>query len=256
MFSANQRDEFDRRGFVRLPGAIPKADVDAMLDRVWDALASLHGVHRDAPETWTVPQPRGFKTLERSGAFESVGNPMVREALDELLGRNTWRTTWRWGHLLAKFSVARTWDVPYQAWHLDSTASVPAGTLPGVTLFTFLASVSKGGGGTLVVEGSHRLVEDLMLNAKHAMSGRSRDIRKKLMRAVPWLRDLWSRGGGEREERFMNEGVTTRGVDLRVVELTGEPGDVILMNPLVFHTAAPNRRADPRLMLVDFITVS
>jgi hypothetical protein len=44
------------------------------------------------------------------------------------------------------------------------------------------------------------------------------------------------------------------GVPLKVVELTGEPADVFLMHPLLMHTAAPNSRAEPRLMISGGIT--
>jgi hypothetical protein len=42
------------------------------------------------------------------------------------------------------------------------------------------------------------------------------------------------------------------GVEVRVVELCGEPGDVVLMNPRCLHAAAPNAGASPRLMQSDF----
>jgi hypothetical protein len=38
-------------------------------------------------------------------------------------------------------------------------------------------------------------------------------------------------------------------VPLRVVELTGKPGDVILMHGDSFHAVAPNRLTEPRMML-------
>ena len=39
------------------------------------------------------------------------------------------------------------------------------------------------------------------------------------------------------------------GVPLEVVELTGAPGDVWLMDLWVLHTRCPNESAEPRLML-------
>jgi ectoine hydroxylase-related dioxygenase (phytanoyl-CoA dioxygenase family) len=39
----------------------------------------------------------------------------------------------------------------------------------------------------------------------------------------------------------------------RVVELTGEPGDVVVMHSDCFHAAAPNRLAEPRMMLTGMI---
>ncbi len=38
-------------------------------------------------------------------------------------------------------------------------------------------------------------------------------------------------------------------VELRVVEMVGEPGDVILMHPLMLHAASPNCSDVPRMVL-------
>jgi ectoine hydroxylase-related dioxygenase (phytanoyl-CoA dioxygenase family) len=40
------------------------------------------------------------------------------------------------------------------------------------------------------------------------------------------------------------------GVPLRVVELTGEPGDMVFCHPVMVHCAAPNRGVRPRFMRV------
>lgn len=51
----------------------------------------------------------------------------------------------------------------------------------------------------------------------------------------------------------MNDGAVVDGVPLRVVELTGEPGDVILMHCDCFHAATPNRLTEPRMMLTGMV---
>jgi hypothetical protein len=38
------------------------------------------------------------------------------------------------------------------------------------------------------------------------------------------------------------------GIPLRVVELTGHPGDVVLIHPWTIHTVAPNVGPTPRFM--------
>jgi ectoine hydroxylase-related dioxygenase (phytanoyl-CoA dioxygenase family) len=38
-------------------------------------------------------------------------------------------------------------------------------------------------------------------------------------------------------------------VELRVVELTGDPGDVILMHPVMMHAGSVNCSSSPRLVL-------
>jgi len=73
--------------------------------------------------------------------------------------------------------------------------------------------------------------------------------------AHPWLGGLWKPGdGGDRIQRYMYDGTIIDGVPLRVVELTGEPGDVILMHSDCFHAVAPNRLTQPRMMLTDMVS--
>jgi hypothetical protein len=40
------------------------------------------------------------------------------------------------------------------------------------------------------------------------------------------------------------------GVPLRVVELTGGPGDMVFCHPVMVHCAAPNRGTRPRFMRI------
>ena len=48
----------------------------------------------------------------------------------------------------------------------------------------------------------------------------------------------------------MDRETIVEGVPLRVVELTGEPGDMVFCHPLMVHCAAPNRGARPRFMRI------
>ena len=55
----------------------------------------------------------------------------------------------------------------------------------------------------------------------------------------------------------MGRETIVEGVPLRVVELTGEPGDMVFCHPLIVHCAAPNRGARPRFMRIkqQFLTL-
>ena len=69
------------------------------------------------------------------------------------------------------------------------------------------------------------------------------------MRSHPWIRDLMSTGGpGDRVGRFMHEETLIDGIPVRVVELTGAAGDVVLMHPWMFHAPAANCCPTPRMM--------
>lgn len=254
MLTIAQRSEFDRLGIVRLPGAIPSADVEHMREGLWAALRSQHGVLREAPETWTVLLPAGFQALVRSGAFALMASGPVCEALDDLLGHGAWQQPGRWGQPLVTFPRRGQWDVPHKHWHLDVVADAPISELPGVQIFGYLNSVESQGGGTVVVTGSHRLVEALGTRTDASAPTRSAEIRKALVRAEPWIEALFSRNeGADRIGTFMAEHVGSDGTTLQVVELTGEPGDVVLMDVRLLHAFAPNCRTTPRLMLAQRI---
>jgi hypothetical protein len=53
----------------------------------------------------------------------------------------------------------------------------------------------------------------------------------------------------DRITRFMSLGTVVDGVDVRVVELVGEPGDVAVMHPWAFHAPAPNCATAVRMMV-------
>ena len=54
----------------------------------------------------------------------------------------------------------------------------------------------------------------------------------------PWHFDMPARGPTDRFARFMIGGDEIDGVRVRVIEATGEPGDVCLMHPWTLHTTA------------------
>lgn len=96
-----------------------------------------------------------------------------------------------------------------------------------------------------MVAGSHRLLNN-------GSRVRSKNIKKRL-RHLPYFQDLMSKQSVERE-RFLTESGSAQDPDagevpLRVVELSGRPGDVYLTDMCLLHTLAPNATDKPRVML-------
>jgi hypothetical protein len=54
----------------------------------------------------------------------------------------------------------------------------------------------------------------------------------------------------DRIAAFMDRETLVDGVPLRVVELTGEPGDMVFCHPVMVHCVAPNRGTRPRFMRI------
>ena len=250
--TSQQLAVFEQTGVVRLPGFLPKENIAAMADAIWADLRRRFGVERDRRDTWLLAPhgPRGWQALIRSGAFSPLGTPELRELGDAFLGQGAWTPPKRWGQPLVTFPTG-DWDVPHASWHIDLPASGSLGRLSVLRIFAFLEPVAPRGGGTAYVAGSHRAVVD---RAREA--GRERKLSSHHMRAVlqaeePWLADLLSAGGADRIDRFMHRWGEMRGYPVRVEEMTGDPGDIILMHPAMIHVGTPNGLDRPRMMLVE-----
>lgn len=251
MLTPEQRTQFEQEGFVKLPAAVDPELVAEMRDAVWKRAAAVVGVHRDRPETWKRVSPRYVRSISKAGGFDAMCSPALRAALDELLGPDGWSKPRQAGQLLMNEPSPGEWDVPHKQWHFDFAAPSAAERLPGAQAFVFLDRVEPRGGGTLAIAGIHRLVEQVRRAAGPRYEGRSAELRRDLKRVVPWLRALTTlRSGEDRVARFMTPS-DCDGVELRVVEFCGEPGDAVLMHCWLMHAGAPNRGTQPRIVLTE-----
>jgi hypothetical protein len=252
--TAAQLETFNRDGVLLLPGLIPRTHALAMAERLWTDLGDRYGIVRHDPATWNVERPANFQRLERGGGFAQLDQPGLRALFDQFLGVGNWDVPRWWGQALVTFpDRSLPWDVPDKLWHMDLPVGVPETLFPCLRVFVFLGEVRAKGGGTLYLEGSHRVVTDQAANLAPGEGRRSADMRERLKAEEPWLRALWSLGGENRIGQFMNDGQIVRGVPLKVKEMTGGPGDAIVMHPHMFHTVAQNTLDQPRLMLVQVI---
>lgn len=248
MLTDTHAAQFERTGVVRLEGAFGETVAREIRDRIWSHLAARHGIEPDDPATWVVTQATGFQALTRQGVFAPVASDPVASAIDTLLG-TAWQRNARWGAPFVTFPRrAGRWALPHRQWHLDYPARGPALPLPGVRALAYVSRVLPRAGGTLALAGSHSLVTRLVVEGR-AGSGHSTEIRSMLARRHAWLRALWTAGNGDRIRRFMTDGAELDGATVRVVELTGEPGDVILMHPWLLHAPSPNCGTAPRIMI-------
>jgi hypothetical protein len=265
--SPEQVEAFARDGVVRLPAAIPADAVEAMAERIWRVFARRFGFVRDQPETWTTPNAAAvmqpvLAQMSNAGVFAPMLSPAVRRLLDDVFGERGWRQPGPPPRPLGLLfpTPGRPWSVPTRRWHFDF------GVVPGqpgddadrrwperIRLFAYLGLVEPGGGGTFYVAGSHRAAE--LVAAQMPMTRewiRPSLVVKRLKAESEWFADLCSKGeeDPERASRFMGEGATFRDIPVRVAEMTGEPGDVLMWNPNLMHAApTSNRRLTPRLVL-------
>lgn len=246
ILTPEQSDAFDRLGVVRLPGFYPAADMRAMADRLWADIEHRFGMLRGQPDSWTLASPAQFQALVRSGAFDALGSGKMAELADALLGAGAWDPPAHWGLPLVTFPAPK-WGLPRPPWHLDTGACRYLTPMPILRAFTFLEPVRPGGGGTLVVSGSHRLALE-MDRAPDGSIMRSAEVRKRLSAEQPWFARLLAAPGVAYRE-LMNLDAQCGRHTVRLEEMAGAPGDVILMHPAVLHALAHNALDQPRMMV-------
>lgn len=239
------QDAFRDRGVLLLKDLIPTAKVASARKAVRKRMEHA-GIWSD--DNWQVehlrhaPLNEGAKFgrhLKGCPEFNDLVNVEIPKVVSQLLNGQDTFTGMDVPQPLFTLPNAESWVVPHMAWHLDAPRLADWGT-PGIQIFTFLDSVAPTGGGTLVVAGSHRL-----LNENERI--RSKDVKRRL-KEVPYFRDLMSTGTTDRQ-RFVRDIGHCGDIELQVVELSGEPGDVYFVDLRMLHAAAPNASTVPRVML-------
>jgi phytanoyl-CoA dioxygenase PhyH len=245
---ADVKKRFDEYGFAKVPAAFPTASATAMREQVWSILIK-HGIQATDRTTWRSPLPEACRSelnmLTPKGTFDSAASPGLINAIDHVLGFSHWRKPDHWFSTLVTFPGARTWDIPRKPWHIDFDTR--GARLPGLRLLAFIGEVRAHSGGTLVLQNSDRVIHRLVLTGNQFHS--SVDLHRLLAGYHPLLRILLSdEQAADRIER-LSKGTDIDGSLIRVVELTGSPGDVVIMHPWLLHSAAPNCGGLPRMML-------
>jgi Phytanoyl-CoA dioxygenase (PhyH) len=217
--SPDQIDDFIERGWTLLRHAFPPAVARA----VRRELGARIGIDLERPEEWTRPQVWLKEVLEESPYTDAL-TERFHAAVDQLVGPGRWAMTREMGWWPINFPGFD--DPPYgDDWHVEGGwfhhhIWSPEQAL--LNLFCF-STVDPGGGGTRLVEGSHRLAAHILWEAEpqgleaHEFDGPLNDI-------------LGEKGWPG------------------VVEVVAEEGDVVLGHPLLFHSSNHNQGTRPRVM--------
>jgi hypothetical protein len=212
----SSRDAFETDGFVRVRGAI--ADVEAMRSVLLDAartlpLMEIGGAMRPGPES-----AEHLWQIGRAQAFAGLRGDLAR-AVDGVFGPGVWTPVDAHGGLPqpAFPGCATRWTEPDEAWHVDepTSAAQPGGW--GLLGFALLDRVEHGGGATVILAGSPRRLLELARATGRVVT--------------------------------TEDAVALSRTDLRVVELTGEAGDLVLVDPRCLHTVSANTSSRPRLQI-------
>ena len=194
------------------------------------------------------PPVLNWQGLSRDPVFGPlVDNRPVGDALDAIFGAGGWRRPRPGAQILFSFPEPGPWVLP-DSWHIDSGFGDATWPVPAVEMFAFVDEVGPQGGGTLVLPGTHRLV-DRYRKTFAKPPGAGKENWRAFLRHYPWLAGLLDGAGLPGHGRPMvGEAAEIDGVPVELVELTGQPGDVVLTHLHVFHARSPNTSRAPRLM--------
>lgn len=245
-------DTFERTGIVKLTGVFPEECAAAMREVVWRGWADTYGARQDDPATWAaVPRFKTLKAAKRDPIFREILGDELTSLADRLLGPG-WTTSNGFGNLLANFPNVTSWHLPSSdgMWHSDYGYRTPMDPVPGLRIFAVFGDVPAGGGGTLLVEGSHRMVEAFVHAHPDVAGGRAKLARSACHSSNGWLRELTQgdANAAGRIERFMVETTDVEGIPAKVIEACGRPGDVYVCHPWTIHCAPPNANSQPRFL--------
>jgi hypothetical protein len=250
VLDATQLAELGELGHTRIVGAFDPEAAERMRAVAWRELESRYGLTEGSPPAAWPQFVSHMKTTKHSRAFAPIASPALADAADQLLGPGRWKWPKHWGQVMVTPPRPDLpWQLPHRLWHTDFEYTQPLDRLVALRIFVFFGEVAPHGGGTLLIEGSHRMTAGYVASLTDEERADYKRVRDGFMRHDPWLEELSTASGdSDREARFMGASGEVDGVPARVVELTGRPGDIVLTHPWVYHCAAPNATAVPRLM--------
>ena len=245
---------FTKWGYLRVPGAFEESGSLRMQEWMWRRMHQVHGIERDNPATWNVEWPAAHLTEQQSGLSPAqMATSAFQAAAGALLGANAWRLPQEWSGALISFPKrdGAAWSVVADGWHWD-TEDVAAHLDRPQSLFIFavFSHIEPQGGGTLLLAGSHHLLQRFFTALTPTQQAAKRKaLREQFYRSSPYLAALTGKVpyDGDRIAHFMAE-ADDNGVAVRAVEVTGQPGDAFVCHPSLLHAVSINCRTVPRLM--------
>lgn len=217
VLSPDEIEQFITDGYVVVRNAFPRDLAELILPDLWSAI----GYDAHKPETWDKPFIHLRQFLWHM-PFEAVYTERLRGAVNQLLGRGRWLVPMRsgWWPIYFPGHQKAPWRPPESGWHVDGGhqhhLTSPEQGLLGILIFS---EIQPGDGGTAISLGSHLEAARILAAAEPA--GLTPGEISQRVAALPRT---------------------------RVMEVTGMPGDVALMHPLMLHGASMN--TGPRVRII------
>ena len=244
------QEGFATTGVVAVRHAFSPEAAASMRDAIWRRIEAQTTARRDDPTTWRGVRPPSFKPIKQRPVFRAAtASDAVQSSLDEIFGPGAWQPSRSGVQVLFTFPNAERWTLPDELWHIDSNYE-PALPTTMVKVFCCVDAVEVGGGGTLALAGSHRFADRYCAGLPVDERAGNVGAWRRCLNTDVWTRELIRPGPEpERIHRLMGTSHDADGIELGIIEMTGEPGDVYITDIHTFHCVAPNAGDRPRMML-------
>lgn len=212
-----QRSFFMEHGYLYLKAELPRTQVAPIAKYIADELERSNVRSSGLKDLPPFQQIGKLSTMIQRDDLEArLITAGLRTMINTLGGP---RLSAGPGQLLISLPAQGTWSTRGLNWHVDITSPDPSRSA-GIQAFILLDDVEPQGGGTLVLSGSHK------------RSG-SKELGQRIRSILRENGDL---------------DVLLRDFGLSVVEMSGNAGDVYLMDMRLLHTPAINARKKLRMM--------
>lgn len=244
-------DRFHETGVVHLPGAMTVDQAAAIRNTIWRFIEAHTEIAEGDPSSWRGRSPSiSFKSLQGRAVFAPlVENAALTAATQAIFEPHGPEPPRRRGRVLWTFPQRDPWLLP-TSWHMDGNFGLAAFPVPGVQLWALLADVEPCGGGTLLLAGSHHLVERYAARLPADQRGGNSVSWSRMLKQDPWL-DQVRRGGTPENPRrdLLGDAHEVDGATVTPIEITGRAGDMFVSHIQVFHSPSPNTASKVRQML-------
>ncbi len=251
---AQLRGEFRERGVIRVDGAFDHDAAARIGDVVWRHAGRKVGLRCDDPSTWPIGRvPISWKGIRRNRALDALlHNRAIEWALDALFGATGWQPPKPGAQVLFTVPQSGPWTFP-GGWHMDCGFEAPTWPVPAVKVFGCFGDVGPYGGGTLLLAGSHRLVDAYRSTFAQPPPGGNANWHPFLRRHPPLGELITAATRPDRGRSLVGQRFDVDGVPIEVLELVGHPGDVVITHLHVFHATSPNTSDRPREMVANTV---
>jgi hypothetical protein len=234
---------WEEDGVLRITGLIPLEWLVNLRKRVVETLGSAP----ESPESWTKSEFSGLlKPIGRDKQCVPLEIESVKESVDHLIGKG-WEYPNSGGgwfanapRQLEKQHAPKIELVPRGTWHWDGRPDMHP---EGLWLFAPVTEMLPHSGGTWLVAGSAHIVTDFYRNLPLEKQGKPTKLVKT------WFTDTHEWFNVLNRGEPLNQ-TSQEGDAVRLLNVSGKPGDVVLMKSLTIHSAPEYIGPGPRVCQV------